>query len=148
MLSDPQSPDCLIWQGTTNGNGYGKKGTKYVHRVAWEEVNGPIPAGYEIHHVCGIRLCYNAEHLSCLPRDDHLKLHACQEHDEWVVSSDGRRRCKACRRERNRLYKAKQRAENPEKYLADMRAWREKNREKYTIYQREYRAARAGKGVD
>ncbi len=48
---------CWIWVGSTVRNGYGQfrnGGRKiYAHRYFDELVNGPMPSGQEIHHVCG-----------------------------------------------------------------------------------------------
>jgi HNH endonuclease len=34
-----------------------------VHRVVYEVVNGSIPAGSEVSHLCHVRLCVNPAHL-------------------------------------------------------------------------------------
>ena len=58
---------CLVWTGTIMHKGYGTiwDGNKNIraHRYAWEEVNGPIPSGKVIDHVCHNRACVNVEHL-------------------------------------------------------------------------------------
>ena len=61
--------ECLIWTGGKTDRGYGKiykRGAAtnvYVHRMAWELANGPIPAGAEIDHTCWNRLCVEPSHL-------------------------------------------------------------------------------------
>lgn len=61
---------CLLWTGSTTHNGYGRLwvGTKNVraHRYAWERVNGPIPEGLVIDHMCWNRACVNVEHMRLL----------------------------------------------------------------------------------
>ena len=58
---------CIEWRGSTNNWGYGLLGvggkTQYVHRLAWEAANGPVPAGMELDHVCHNRRCFNPTHL-------------------------------------------------------------------------------------
>ena len=44
---------------------------KMRHRIEWEKVNGPIPDGYEIDHMCKVRACCNVDHLQCLSRSKH-----------------------------------------------------------------------------
>jgi len=57
---------CQIWTGSTS-RGYGtrKVGDKvrYTHILAWEAVNGPVPAGLVLDHLCRQPLCREPEHL-------------------------------------------------------------------------------------
>jgi hypothetical protein len=59
--------DCITAQGALTGRGYGRatyQGRQQLaHRVAWQKVNGPIPAGLEIMHLCDNPACVNVEHL-------------------------------------------------------------------------------------
>src|SRR5690242_17846157 len=58
--------DCLVW--TAGGNGtygvisIGGGEEQYVHRYAWERVNGPIPDGMMPDHTCHNKLCANVAH--------------------------------------------------------------------------------------
>jgi len=61
---------CLIWTGGKMWKGYGRTKVdgrmKRVHRLAWEQVNGPIPAGMDCLHNCpggDNRACIEIEHL-------------------------------------------------------------------------------------
>ena len=59
---------CWIWMGTTTGwSGYGQVSERgrmlLAHRVAYESLVGPIPAGLEVDHLCRVRLCVNPAHL-------------------------------------------------------------------------------------
>jgi hypothetical protein len=62
--------DCYVWQGSTNGRGYGiiwNNGRRcYVHRVTYELENGPIPKGMMIDHLCRETLCCNPDHLEAV----------------------------------------------------------------------------------
>src|SRR5262245_43315489 len=63
--------DCWIWPGARSEWDHGMVGNKPglrptavgVHRVMWEEANGPDPDGMVVAHLCGVRLCCNPEHL-------------------------------------------------------------------------------------
>lgn len=59
--------DCIVWTGLQNPFGYGvihRDGKKIpAHRYAWERVNGPIPGGMVIDHMCWNRACVNVEHM-------------------------------------------------------------------------------------
>ena len=58
---------CWFWAQSTNRNGYARvvRGgkTRMVHRAAYEEVNGKIPCGLVIDHLCRRRNCLNPEHM-------------------------------------------------------------------------------------
>lgn len=65
---------CIIWTGVTSG-GYGQLGVNgrmvRAHRFAWEQINGPIPAGMVIDHTCWERSCVNVDHLRlATPREN------------------------------------------------------------------------------
>lgn len=58
---------CLEWQLGCTKNGYGEITvagvTLYVHRLAWEVENGPIPDGEVIRHKCDNPPCFDLAHL-------------------------------------------------------------------------------------
>lgn len=67
MLGETVSTDeCQEWDGSLN-SGYGRKSVKgklvYVHRMVWEEENGPIPEGIHVLHKCDNKPCILPEHL-------------------------------------------------------------------------------------
>jgi hypothetical protein len=47
----------------------------YLHRVIWEEANGPIPAGFDVHHVDGNTTNNEISNLALMGRSEHLGLH-------------------------------------------------------------------------
>jgi hypothetical protein len=59
--------DCIVWTGTIQANGYGNlmvDGAKMlVHRYSWQRVNGPIPDGMFLDHICHRPSCVKVEHL-------------------------------------------------------------------------------------
>jgi hypothetical protein len=54
---------CWIWQRTRDRHGYGKTAGRLAHRVYFEKVNGPIPKGLALDHLCRQTLCVNPDHL-------------------------------------------------------------------------------------
>lgn len=70
---------CHIWQLGVDKRGYGKVSVRgkrlKAHRVAFEEAGGVIPADYDVHHRCEVKLCVNAEHLLALTHEEHGALH-------------------------------------------------------------------------
>lgn len=72
---------CHIWQGRIDkSTGYGRVGrNSYAHLVHYELVNGPVPEGLVLHHLCnnGPRGCARADHL--LPMS-----HAANMKEQWT----------------------------------------------------------------
>jgi tRNA(Ile2) C34 agmatinyltransferase TiaS len=70
--------DCIIW---TKGKsmGYGtvmREGKKIrAHQAAWLDAGNELVPGTNLHHVCGERLCINAEHLQQMSLAEHARLH-------------------------------------------------------------------------
>jgi hypothetical protein len=66
---------CIEWRGAVTGSGYGylwaSGKVRHVHILAWEAVNGPIPAGLELDHICRNRLCFNPAHLRLATRSQN-----------------------------------------------------------------------------
>lgn len=69
---DRRSPEeCWPWVGTLNAAGYGHlwggrddpREWLKAHRVAYELLVGPIPAGLVLDHLCRNRRCVNPDHL-------------------------------------------------------------------------------------
>lgn len=56
-------------------NNSGKYGSRMVHDLIWEKYNGPIPEGYQIHHIDGNKLNNNISNLQLLDQMTHKRLH-------------------------------------------------------------------------
>ena len=58
---------CHIWTAGLFSVGYGcimiRRKSYLAHRIAWEQVHGPIPEGMCVLHRCDTRPCINVDHL-------------------------------------------------------------------------------------
>lgn len=60
---------CWECYGRPNRNGYQRiydrvfKVERVAHRVAYEYINGPIPSGFLLDHLCRLRSCIRPDHL-------------------------------------------------------------------------------------
>lgn len=57
-----------------------------MHRDVWEHHNGPIPDGFDIHHVDHDRANNDLSNLVCLSKDEHTRLHHAERLEEVVPS--------------------------------------------------------------
>jgi hypothetical protein len=48
---------------------------RFLHRLIWEDVNGKVPNGYEIHHIDDNPLNNEISNLKCLSKFEHMSLH-------------------------------------------------------------------------
>lgn len=69
--------ECLIWTGAVKDTGYGAMwdGKRVIrpHRWIYEQANGPIPAGTDIDHICGNRVCCEVAHLRVTTRKQNME---------------------------------------------------------------------------
>src|SRR4051812_22635773 len=70
------SGECWIWTKSKTWNGYGLAAfegkTTTAHRVLYQLIKGPIPAGLDLDHKCRNRLCVNPDHLEPVTRRENL----------------------------------------------------------------------------
>jgi hypothetical protein len=68
---------CWSWTSVHQSAGYGTfklNGTMVLaHRVAYQLLKGPIPAGMQLDHLCRNRGCVNPDHLEPVTREENLK---------------------------------------------------------------------------
>ena len=115
--------DCLLWP-TSSSTGYGSLSragrTLLAHRVAYEQMVGPIPEGLTLDHLCRNRACVNPDHLEPVTMRVNVlrgvgfagknarKTHCLRGHAydaENTRHYGPRRRCRACERLRWDLLK-------------------------------------------
>ena len=118
-VRDPET-GCLLWTGSLDDKGYGLiwdgKRLRGAHIVSYEQVNGPVPEGYELHHRCEVPACIEPNHLEPVTRSEHMDRHPwrpgayfaamthCKhghefnEENTYRNKTTGRRSCRVCRR--------------------------------------------------
>lgn len=110
--------ECIEAKTTTVVNGYHKVRIKRkqfrAHRWAWELINGPIPEGLVIDHICRNRACVAIDHLRMVTQQENImaglhnidnRSHCNQGHvfeGNIMVRKNGKRECAECNRERAR----------------------------------------------
>lgn len=67
---------CVEWAGSIDNKGYGRQWfqgrNQLAHRVAWMQVNGPVPRGLHVLHHCDNPPCINVEHLFLGTHQDNM----------------------------------------------------------------------------
>ena len=120
---------CWIWKGNINADGYGRikhdGKMRRSHRLLWESLNGPVPAGKQLDHLCRCRHCIRPSHLEVVTSQlntlrgqgpaaknavkTHCKSGHVLEGRNLVIGSDrnGRKRraCRECSNARGRKYR-------------------------------------------
>ena len=56
-----------------------------AHKFIYESINGPVPEGYEIHHIDFNKYNNDISNLIALPREQHKKYHACVNYMTGIV---------------------------------------------------------------
>ena len=111
--------ECIESKRTITTNGYSRifvdgKNIQ-AHRWAWELVNGKIPTGLVIDHICKNKKCVALDHLRMVSQQENImaglrnidnRTHCNQGHpfvkENIMVRKNGRRECAECNRIRAR----------------------------------------------
>lgn len=122
---------CWMWMRALTTCGYGRVRRGGVmhraHRYSWSLVNGPIPDGMTVDHLCFKRTCVNPDHLRLLTHLENATRQrsaisdTCSRgHTITGEQAGGRwRLCLECQRSRGRIYDAQRRARKREARLAE-----------------------------
>jgi hypothetical protein len=119
-----KTSSCWLWAGATERNGYGrfnvtKKNQIPAHRWTYEQVNGPVPEGLELDHLCRVRNCVNPDHLEAVTHRENMRRsmsitgirarqthcirgHEFDEKNTYIIPNDRGRACRACAAEAER----------------------------------------------
>lgn len=117
---------CWLWVASRN-DGYGQfwaGGTMHAaHRMAFEIAGREIPRGLQLDHLCRVRHCVNPGHLEIVSSAENTKRSAiapatinaakthCPKSHPYAGGNlypyRGERRCRECRRIRQRTYRAR-----------------------------------------
>lgn len=64
---------CDIATGRLDFDGYAFHGKTRAHIVAWVAVNGPVPEGMVLDHMCRVRACRAVHHLEPVTQSENEK---------------------------------------------------------------------------
>jgi hypothetical protein len=142
---------CWVWNAGHFTDGYGSfrlnGRSQYVHVILWEAINGPVPEGLELDHLCRNPPCGNPRHLEAVThkvnslrgmsvpaqnarKETCKRGHPLDPMPLWKGKGAGWRFCRICARDQGREWARKN-------YQAD----RAGNAAHAKEYQRQRRAA-------
>ena len=111
---------CRIWPGSKTEKGYGiiviEGRRRRVHRVLWEIINGSVPEGLVLDHLCRRPACANPYHLEAVTSGENtrrgliglrsaLRTHCPQGHEystDNLRPNRPSRECRICHRTQTR----------------------------------------------
>ncbi len=123
---------CWIWQGATD-SGYARanigRRNYRVHRLLYEAIVGPVPAGLHLDHLCRVRSCVNPDHLEPVTAQENIRRGVAarpvcgRAHERTTENiwrrNDGRTECLPCRRMRRRVNSVGARPATPDPLLLE-----------------------------
>ncbi len=95
-IPEPNS-GCWLWLLSLGSHGYGQcvdpeakternpSGVTTAHRTSFRAYKGPIPADYEVDHLCRNRCCVNPDHLEAVtPLENERRLADALGRQRWT----------------------------------------------------------------
>jgi hypothetical protein len=70
---------CWTWTASLDSHGYGQinsggRGKPLpAHRVVYEMINGPVPVGLDLDHLCRNTVCVRPDHLEPVTRAENIR---------------------------------------------------------------------------
>lgn len=120
-----KTSSCWLWTGRVDEWGYGRHSSTHgpqtvlAYKWLWESLNGPVPSGRQLDHLCRTPACVRPDHLEPVtPRVNNLrsdnvsgvnarKTHCLRGHEFTAENTywrrSGGRDCRACIRERRSI---------------------------------------------
>jgi len=132
-IPGPVDTPCWQWTGAKDNRGYGnvkiQGHVRKAHRVVYEWLRGPIPAGLEGDHLCRNRACVRPDHIELVTHAENgqrgdgswmsgerqrgktrcLQGHEYTPANTYIQPSTGGRCCRACDREKKAALRATRR---------------------------------------
>jgi hypothetical protein len=113
--------ECWLSTIGMQRNGYSSVGVGTTqklmsHRVAYEHFHGPIPDGYEVDHLCGVRNCIRPDHIEAVTHAENIhraverlwrdRTTCARGHqftsNDLMVTASGQRLCRRCYLDNNK----------------------------------------------
>ena len=73
-----KTDDCWLWTGAKMRRGQGAfhvegKRQAHAHRYLWESINGPVPDGLQLDHLCRNPSCVRPDHLEPVTPGENVR---------------------------------------------------------------------------
>lgn len=121
------------WEPTVSRDRYGygqiEEGgrPRKAHIVVWEAINGPVPEGLELDHLCRNPGCLRPDHLEAVTHAENVRrglagvlgpkpVHCSSGHEyspaNTYITATGSKVCRACRVRHNAEYRRRKRGQS------------------------------------